>query len=107
MSAPLAVAMLGVTLALALPVAAASNALEAEARAAGAADAAALAASDAVLGWVVAEPCGLAAALAEAAQVSLVACEIDWESGQVRVITGVQTIFGTVHSRAHAGPPVA
>ena len=49
----------------------------------------------------------LAATVVSAASVSLEACEIDRASGQVRISVSVQTIFGTVHSRARAGPPVA
>lgn len=101
------IAIAAVTLALAVPAVAASAALEAEQRAAGAADSAALAAADALLGFVRAEPCSLAADVVHSFEAVLLECQLDWEHSQVRVVVGVQTIFGTVHSRARAGPPVA
>ncbi len=105
MSAPVLVSIAGATLALALPVVAASAALDASARAAGAADSAALAAADAALGWVQAEPCEIAARVADAARASLVQCDIDEAAGRVRVGVSAQTFLGGVHARARAGPP--
>ena len=101
------VAIAASSLAMALPVAAAAAALDASSRASGAADAAALAASDALLGWIEADPCVLASEVASSVDVKLEACGADAESGQVRISVSVQTMFGRVHARAHAGPPVA
>lgn len=92
-------------LALALPVAAGASALEGVHRAAGAADAAALAAADAASGWLHAEPCALAEEVAAAVGVTLVGCEIEEASGRVRLTVVMQTMLGTARARASAGPP--
>lgn len=106
MSAPSLLGVAAAALALALPIVSAAEVLEAAQRTAGAADSAALAAADADLGYVSADPCGLAAEVTAAAGVTLESCELDRVSSQVRISVSVQTIFGTVHSRARAGPPV-
>lgn len=95
------------TLALGLPVMSAAAALEAQQRAAGAADAAALAAADAASGWIGAEPCELAAEVAHAVGAELTGCLLEESSGEVRVRVIAATAFGPVESRARAGPPGA
>lgn len=95
------------TLMLGLTVTGGALALEAQARASGAADAAALAAADAALGWVDSVPCEVASLISESADAKLDRCDIDTVHAQVRVSVSKQTIFGTVHARARAGPPVA
>ena len=104
MSAPALIACAGVALALGLPVAAAGAALEAAQRAAGAADAAALAAADAASGWIQAEPCTLAKVVAESYGAALDSCEIEVQTGQVRVQVHVSTMLSTAPAHARAGP---
>lgn len=105
MSVPLAVACGATALLLGLPVLTATSALEARHRAAGAADAAVLAAADAVGGWFPAAPCALAAEVAAAARADLVTCLFDSVSGDARIELAVETPFGRVVAAARAGPP--
>lgn len=72
-------------------------------RAAGVADAAALAAADAVSGAVPGDPCGLAAEVAAAQAATVTECTLD---GLVATVA-IQTRFASfpVHARARAGPP--
>lgn len=107
MSAPALLACAGVALALALPVVVAGSALEGSLRAAGAADAAALAAADAASGWISAEPCPLARLVTEAYGAVLESCELDAQTGRVRVQVHVGTMLSTAHAHARAGPPAA
>ncbi|WP_439565668.1 Rv3654c family TadE-like protein [Microcella sp.] len=68
-----------------------------------AADAAALAAGDALLGWVAGEPCTLAQRVAEAHAVRLAECSSEGLTVLVRVES---SILGLIVSRsARAGPP--
>lgn len=106
MSAPALLACGAVALALAIPVAAAAGALEARSRAAGAADTAALAAADAALGWVEADPCALAARITFAAGARLGGCTVAEASGEARVTVVIATLFGPVEVRSRAGPGV-
>lgn len=107
MSAPALMAVAAAALAIALPVVAAASALDASARAAGAADAAALAAADAALGWIESDPCTLARTVVSGVGVLLESCDVNLESGQVRIRVSVQTMFGRVAARSHAAPSVA
>lgn len=107
MSAPALAGVAAAALALGLTVVSAAQAIDGSARASGAADAAALAAADATLGWVEAPPCEMAATVVAAAGVQLQNCEADLANGQVRVGVSVQTIFGSVYAHARAGPSVA
>jgi hypothetical protein len=107
MSAPALLAVGAASMAIAVGVITAASALDASARASGAADAAALAAADAALGWIAAEPCALAAEVVIAVGVTLESCDADSVSGQVRVSVSVQTMFGRVVARARAAPPGA
>lgn len=107
MSAPALLACAAAALALALPVVATAGALEAGQRAAGVADAAALAAADAAAGWITAEPCEIAAELATASGMQLGGCAVDERSGEARVTVIASTLFGPIEVRARAGPPFA
>lgn len=104
MSAPSTAACAFAALALGLPLLAAGAHLEARHRAAGAADAAALAAADAAAGWVEGEPCALAAELAEAARVRLSSCTVDTATAEARVTVSVRTPIGSTQMRSRAGP---
>ena len=70
-----------------------------------AADAAALAAGDALLGWVAGEPCDLARRVAEAHAVRLIDCA---NEGLTVLVQVEASILGMVVARsARAGPPDA
>lgn len=68
-----------------------------------AADAAALAAGDVLLGWAPGDPCAVAERVATAHGVRLSACVAEGVSMLVRVETGILGI--TVSRSARAGPP--
>lgn len=102
MSAPVGWGLALAALLLGLPVVAATGALESKQRAAGAADAAALAAADVEAGWLEGEPCVRAAEVTAAARVELAECSVDGLNA--RVVTRVGTLLGTVEARARAGP---
>ncbi len=68
-----------------------------------AADAAALAAGDVLLGWAPGDPCAAAERVATAHGVRLSACAAEGLSMRVRVETGILGI--TVSRVAHAGAP--
>lgn len=82
-------------------------------RAAGAADAAALAAADSVSGWSAGPPCAEAGRLAAANGAALSRCEVDGQivTVEVEIATGFGVIAGwhtpvaVVWQRASAGPP--
>lgn len=102
MSTPALLAVAAASLALALPVIVGAASLDAAIRASGAADAAALAAADAAHGWIEAEPCALAATVANSAGVSLETCEVELAEGDVRVVVGAQTALGRITAAARA-----
>lgn len=87
-------------LVIGLPMIAVGGQLEARHRAAGAADAAALAAADAALGWLAGDPCDLAGEVAQSMAVELVSCEAVEEA---RVVVRVGSVLGPIEARAHAG----
>ncbi len=68
-----------------------------------AADAAALAAADVLLGWAPGDPCAVAERVAAAHEVRLSACAAEGLSMIVRVETGILGL--TVSRSARAGPP--
>lgn len=105
MSAPVLISIAAATLTLALPIVTGATALDASIRAARAADAAALAAADASLGWVRSDPCDLAGQVARAARSTLEQCDIDAARGEARITVSGDTVFGQVTARARAGPP--
>ncbi len=100
-------AVAAAALAIGLPAVAGGSALVAAAEARGVADAAALAAADAASGLIEAEPCELAARLVGETSAQLANCEVNLNSGQVRVSVTVQTMFGSVAARSRAVPSVA
>ncbi|MGJ0203130.1 Rv3654c family TadE-like protein [Leucobacter sp. gxy201] len=104
MSTPAALSCALAVLVLGLPVLSAGAHLEARHRAAGAADAAALAAADAVNGFLVAEPCEVAAEVAAAVGTSIYACDVDALRGEARVTVRIGTVLGGVLARARAAP---
>lgn len=105
MSAPALLGSAGAALALAIPVIVASGVLEAEHRAAGVADAAALAAADMLSGWVDGDPCGSASRLAAESGATVVSCILEPRIGEVRMRIEVPHTFGAAQARARAGPP--
>ena len=105
MSAPALIACAAAALCLGVPLIAASAHVEAAHRAAGAADAAALAAADAQAGLVAGNPCDVAAAVAGSADASIVACELDAAGSEARVRVAVGGALGSVTGAARAGAP--
>ena len=101
----LAAGVLAVAAALSLGLAAVAGASVTAQRAAGAADAAALAAADAASGAVPtsAEPCALAATVAEAAGADLTGCVLEGFVATVEVQAAYAGLAAV--SRARAGPP--
>lgn len=104
MGAPVALSCALAALVLGIPVISAGAHLEARHRAAGAADAAALAAADAVNGFIAREPCAAASDVAAATGAGLVSCDIDSRLGEARVTVRVGTALGGVEARARAAP---
>lgn len=104
MSAPMLLGCAAAALCLGLPVIAVSAHLEADRRAAGAADTAALAAADAFSGWSPGEPCALAGRVAAENTTVLTTCSVDAATAQVRVEVTASSPFGSVSARARAGP---
>ncbi|UOQ56527.1 M23 family metallopeptidase [Leucobacter allii] len=104
MSAPAAFACAIAALCLAVPVIGAGAQLESDRRADALADAAALAAADALGGWAEGEPCALAAAVATSAGAGVTRCELDAAQAQARVVVAVDAPLGTVSGSARAGP---
>lgn len=104
MSAPATFACALAALVLGLPVIAAGAHLEAGHRAAGVADAAALAAADAVNGFVSEDPCAIASRVAASANVRLDGCEVDTREGAARIIVSATAALGRVTARARAAP---
>lgn len=101
MSAPVAIGVVVAAVALGIPVLSVGAQLEARHRAAGAADAAALAAADAASGWVAGDPCALAAQVAGAVRVELAECEVGASSA--RVVARAAAMGGGFEARARAG----
>lgn len=102
MSAPAVVACALAAVLLGMPVVAAGTQLEARHRAAGAADAAALAAADAASGWISAVPCELADEVAREMNAKIVRCRV--EGGDARVEVKAAAVFGGAWARARAAP---
>lgn len=101
---PAATAIAAAILLLGLPALAAGAQLEARHRAAGAADAAALAAADAAAGLVAVDPCELAGEVVNAARATLEQCTVDVAAAEARVVVRASTPLGPVEMRARAGP---
>lgn len=99
----LAVAIVATMLALISLLLPLSVVLSAKQRAAGAADAAALAAADVAVGALPGIPCEVAAAVTTANGASLSGCELD--GAVVTVATSIVILGFDVQARATAGPP--
>jgi murein DD-endopeptidase MepM/ murein hydrolase activator NlpD len=102
-SAPALLACAAAALCLGLPVIAASAQLEAGHRAAGAADAAALAAADAASGWIDGEPCALAQRVVVEARGEISECEVSSATADARVEVRVPAPLGGALAVARAG----
>lgn len=98
---PLLVGALGAVAIAGLAAVSAGAALVESQRLAGAADAAALAGGDALLGWVAGEPCAVASRIAEANRARLSSCRVE---GLELVVTVSGTALGLpVERSARAG----
>ncbi|MFD5601091.1 M23 family metallopeptidase [Leucobacter sp. NPDC058333] len=105
MSAPATLACAAAAVCLGVPIIAASAQLEAAHRASVTADAAALAAADAVAGVIARSPCELARVVADSANAEIVSCTLDDSSADARVVVAVGGAIGSVTASARAGPP--
>lgn len=106
MSAPAVVACAAAAVCLGLPVVAAAAHLERQQRADVTADAAALAAADALAGWSDAEPCELATEVVAATRGTIAACETDSMTGEARVRVTIGAAITRAEGQARAGPAV-
>ncbi len=107
MSAPALIGCAAAALLLGLPVAGAAGALDTRLQVVAAADSAALAAADALNGWIEADPCALAAEVARANGHRVETCTLDVERGLAAVSVTGATPFGAMRAEARAGPPNA
>ncbi|WP_053384729.1 M23 family metallopeptidase [Leucobacter celer] len=107
MSAPALLACAGAAFCLALPVIVASSQIEAEHRVAAAADAAAIAAADALGGWIDAEPCEVAHEVVAALEARLLRCLTDAVYAEARVEVELTAPLGVAEAAARAGPGAA
>lgn len=105
MSTPLAVGAVIATAILGVPLIHAGAALEKRHHAAGAADAAALAAADALLGWIDEEPCTMARLTASVAEAEVILCQV--KMSEVLVTVSVPGLFGSITMNARAGVELA
>ena len=107
MNVPLTATITGITLAIGIPLIVGTVAVHQKESLHGATDNAALSAADEVVGYSAhqtltrAEPRYLSLKV-QAAQ--LESCEVETETGHVRVTASKQTIIGRVYARAHSGP---
>ncbi len=99
-----ALAIVAATIACALAVVGLGGALTARQRVVAAADAAALAAADTLLGAVAGDPCALAAEVAAAHRVSLESCRLEGAEAVVAVSTRLAGVPVRAHSRAGPTP---
>lgn len=103
MSTPMLMGCVAAAVCLGIPVLAAGSYLATAQRVAGAADAAALAAADAMSGWLEAEPCEAVQAVAHEAGAAVARCELDATSSDAKIVLSVQTPAGEITARARAG----
>lgn len=103
--APLVIGAIAAVMIAGLTLIGAASAVAGALRVGVAADAAALAAADVMLGWVAGDPCETAARVARAHDTALVDCR----AGDLSmIVTARATILGvTVERSARAGPPGA
>jgi len=101
----LALAIVGAAVAIAVAMTGFGTALVVRQRTIGAADAAALAAADVLLGAAPGDPCSVARAVAASNDAELEGCEID---GYLATVTARSTFAGIrITALSAAGPPVA
>ena len=105
MSVPIAVACIAVTVLVGTPPLIATERVVRGVQASAAADAAALAAADAALGWIDAEPCVIATEIAVSAGAQLQECTVESGTGVSRVTVVRGSSLGAVSRSARAGPP--
>ena len=107
MSTPVMAAIACGAVLLGVPVLAAAQATVAASRAAGAADSAALAGADAMVGLLgdEADPCAMAQEIVEALGGTLSDCSPNTERFEVRVRVAVRSGVVKVTREARAGPP--
>lgn len=108
MSAPVMAAVAASALVVSLPVIIGANIAVASQRAASAADAAALAAADAALGYLqpgAGEPCEIAAMVAHLNGAEITGCNIEDNKGEAVVTVVVRVGFVPLSGAARAGPP--
>lgn len=103
--AVLVVALIAVVSIAGLTLLVAAHALVRGQQLSAAADAAALAAADVLLGWAPGDPCAVARRLAEAHAVRLTGCSTEGLTVLVRVESGILGMI--VERSARAGPPDA
>ena len=101
MSAPVAVSIIAGSLAIGIPVVGAATSLETRHRVAGVADNAALAAADALLGWVESDPCDAALLITSSADVNLDTCLV--HPASVTVTVSAHGVLGTIALTSRAG----
>jgi len=97
-----ALAIIAATVACGLAVVGLGGALTLRQRVVAAADAAALAAGDALLGAVAGDPCALAAQVAAAHRVALSSCRL--EGAEAVVVASVELLGAPVSAESRAGP---
>ncbi|QIM15264.1 M23 family metallopeptidase [Leucobacter insecticola] len=102
MSAPAVLACSAVAVCLGLSVIAAATHVEARHSAAGAADAAALAAADAMTGWIDLEPCTVANQVVLEMGASLVECNVDPDRAVSHIVAQAGEGFQSARARARA-----
>lgn len=114
MSTPVAVGIVGGIMGLTLPILAFGSALDVRQQVLAAADAAALAAADALVGSIEMSesepqltyvPCAIAETVALAHGAVLAECSVAYEfaGGDVRVVVSRNVLFGETRARARAG----
>jgi secretion/DNA translocation related TadE-like protein len=103
MNVPMTIAITGASIAIGVPLLAGGAALYTQHTVAVAADQAALAAADALNGWVIAVPCDMATRVARKHHARVDSCELNFAEGEVRVTTSAFTLFGRVTGKARAG----
>ena len=102
---PLIVGVLAAVVIAGLALVGAASAVSGAQRVGAAADAAALAAADVMLGWIAGDPCEIAARVARAHDTALVGCRTEGFSMIVTVRATVLSV--AVERTARAGPPGA
>ncbi|MBC9942957.1 hypothetical protein ICL81_00245 [Leucobacter sp. cx-328] len=106
MSVPIAIGCVAAIVICGGIILAATHHSIAAAAAAGAADSAALAAADALAGYLDAEPCAIAQTVAAAVGASITECVVNEVTASVLIGARIPTALGGVNGTARAGQPV-